>query len=375
MLKLKLSHWVYKNVLKPVFFSQDPEKIHNLISKIGEFLGRYKLLKHLTSTLIKYDNPLLQQNLIGIKFENPIGLSAGFDYDGHMAEILPHVGFGFNTVGTVTAKPYEGNKPPRLKRLPKSKSLLVNKGFKSDGVDAIIKRLRSKNLDKNTLGISVGSSNISEINTIEQAISDYCESFQKLKNESYIKYFELNISCPNTALTEGFGNKNNLNLLLTNINKLKIEKPIFIKMANELSIETTEQLIETALNFIEIKGFIFSNLVKDRTNENFDKDEIQSMEDFKGNFSGKPTYENSNKLISNIYKKYGKRTLLIGCGGVFSAEDAYEKIKSGASLVQLITGMIYEGPQLIGEINEGLVELLKQDGFQNISEAVGKYHA
>ena len=374
MFKLQVTRWIYKHILKPVFFSQDPEKVHNHISKTGEMLGKYSILRSLTTTFTRYSNPHLSQNLLGIEFENPIGLSAGFDYDGYMAEILPYVGFGFNTVGTVTAKPYEGNKPPRLKRLPKSKSLLVNKGFKSEGVDAVIKRLRSKNLRTNTLGISIGSSNIPEINTIEKAILDYCESFKKLKNEPYVRYFELNISCPNTALTEGFGNKNNLTLLLSSINKLKIEKPIFVKMANELSLETTESLIETALNFSEIKGFVFSNLVKNRDNGNFDKREIQSMENFKGNFSGKPTYENSNKLISNIYKKYGNQTLIIGCGGVFSAEDAYEKIKSGASLVQLITGMIYEGPQLIGEINEGLIKLLEQDGFVNISEAIGTHH-
>lgn len=373
-MKTKIIRWIYKNILKPIFFSQDAELVHNSISARGELLGKHKITRSITSSFLNYKNDKLKQKIYDIEFLNPVGLSAGFDYDGHMAEIFPAVGFGFNTVGTVTAKPYEGNKPPRLKRLPKSQSLLVNKGFKSDGVDKVVERLRNKELTKGVLGVSVGSSNLPEINTIEKAISDYIKTFSKIKDERYIKYFELNISCPNTALTEGFGKRENLNSLLTEIKKLNLNKPLFIKMANELDIDTTDILVKTALDYSIVKGFIFSNLVKNRSNPNFDTDEINSLQNFKGNFSGKPTFENSNKLIHQISKKYGKNTLIIGCGGIFSAHDAYEKIKHGASLVQLITGMIYEGPQLIGEINRDLVRLLENDGYKNISEAIGTYH-
>lgn len=373
MLRNKIIRTTYKNIVKPVFFKYDAELIHNLISKTGEGLGSYDITRKITRNILSFENSSLSQNLNNTKFVNPIGLSAGFDYDGHMSKILPSVGFGFNTIGTVTAKPYIGNPSPRLIRLPESKSLLVNKGFKSSGVKNIKERLRKMDL-AGTIGISIGSSNLPEIDTINKAISDYLYSFNELKNEQYISYFELNISCPNTALTENFSKKENLFSLLNAIQKAKIRIPIFIKMANELNLEITDTLVETALKFDSIKGFIFSNLVKDRDNPLFNKNEIDRLKNYKGNFSGRPTYSNSNKLISHAYKKYGKHTTIIGCGGIFSAQDAYEKIKSGASLVQLITGMVYEGPQLIGEINEDLTKLLSEDGFKNISEAVGIYN-
>lgn len=373
MLKTKIIRFKYQNFIKPLLFSTNAEIAHNLITSIGEQLGKHKLSKSLTAHLLSVSKSNLKQKIQKINFNNPIGLAAGFDYDGHLAEIIPYAGFGFNTVGTVTAKEYKGNAHPRLARLPKSRSLLVNKGFKSEGVDKVLKRLKSKDLKEHTIGISVGSSNTHEINTIDKAIEDYVETFKKLKNEKYIKYFELNISCPNTSMTENFGEKENLSKLLKKISGLKISQPIFLKMANELDLNKTDQLVKISIHH-GISGFIFSNLVKDRSNPNFDREEIKSVANLKGNFSGKPTYENSNKLIHHIYKEYGKKTLIIGCGGIFSAEDAYEKIKHGASLVQLITGMIYEGPQLIGEINEGLVELLKKDGFKDISEAIGDYH-
>ncbi|PIR42879.1 hypothetical protein CO058_02155 [candidate division WWE3 bacterium CG_4_9_14_0_2_um_filter_35_11] len=357
MTKTKLISVKYKYIIKPILFRFDAEIIHNLFSAVGEFLGSYEITKTITSSMFNYENTNLEREIDGIKFPNPIGLSAGFDYDGHLAEIMKSVGFGFNTVGTVTAREYEGNQKPRLKRLPKSKSLLVNKGFKSEGVDKVIKRLESKNLTDIILGVSVGSSNLPSINTIPKAIDDYIYTFDKLKNKSYIKYFELNISCPNAEMSETFAESKNLKQLLQSIEKLKIQKPIYIKMANELSLKETENLVELSIKFNFIKGFIFSNLVKKRTNKSFDQNEIKGVEQLKGNFSGKPTQVNSNELISHISKKFGNKTTIIGCGGIFNAKDAQKKLDNGAKLVQLVTGMIFEGPQLIGEINEELAHL------------------
>lgn len=373
MIKQKVLRTIYQRAAKPIFFTQDPEAVHDFISDTAKILGNHQFTKLLTSAFLNYQNDKLNQNILGINFANPVGLSAGFDYNGHMAEILPEVGFGFNTIGTVTAKYYEGNVKPRLARLVKSKALLVNKGFKSDGADTVYKSLAHKNLTNGNIGISIGSTNIPEIDTVEKAIEDYLYTFEKFKTENYVKYFELNISCPNTTLTEGFGNKKNLESLLKELDKQKIKKPIFIKMANEIGLNKTDQLIHIALQH-KIDGFIFSNLVKDRKNKYLDKNEIKKIKSLKGNFSGPPTAENSLKLISHAYKEYGRETVIIGCGGVFSAQGAYEKIKHGASLVQLITGLIYEGPQLIGEINEGLVQLLEKDDYSNISEAIGAYH-
>ena len=356
MLKTKIISYTYRFVIKPILFKIDAEVVHDFMSKIGEFLGSYKFTRNLTSLLFEYKNQKLERTIDGIKFSNPVGLSAGFDYNGHLAGIMKSVGFGFNTVGTVTAKEYEGNTKPRLARLPKSKSLLVNKGFKSEGVDKVLKRLEAMDLNGITLGLSVGSSNIPEINTIQKAIDDYIYTFNKVKNKKYLKYLELNISCPNTEMKESFVNTQNLESLLIAIDKLKITKPIYIKMANELSTIEMEKLVELSIKHKCIRGFIFSNLVKNRTNKAFDKKEIKKVKNLKGNFSGKPTFDNSNELISYISKKFGHKTTIIGCGGIFNAKDAKEKLDNGAKLVQMITGMIYEGPQVIGEINRELAK-------------------
>ena len=321
----------------------DAEFIHNSMSYMGEFLENYPSL---VEGFFAYKNPKLKKTVLGIKFDNPIGLAAGFDYDGHMARVLKHVGFGFNTVGTVTYPAYKGNKKPRLARLPKSKSLLVNKGFKSEGAVAIAKRLDSKDLKNHIIGISVGSR--------EGSIEDMIKTLRIFENKKYVKYFELNISCPNIPASDAFSNPQNFFQLTKKVKTLKLRQPIFVKMPNEIDFKKSDKLVEIALKN-KIMGFIFSNLVKDRTNKFFDKNEIKEFKDFKGNFSGKPAFENSNKLIRRARKKFGKKIAIIGTGGIFNAEDAKAKFAAGADLVQLITGMIYEGPQLIGEINQKLI--------------------
>lgn len=345
--------FAYKNVIKPLAFRQDAEKVHNSISKVGEFLGNYAITKNLTGVLLNYSNEKLKKIVLGIEFENPIGLAAGFDYDGHLASILPYVGFGFNTVGTVTAHPYEGNEYPRLGRLPKSKSLLVNKGFKSEGAFAVAKRLDKKSFTKGTLGLSVGSTNIPQINTPKKAIDDYLTTFSVFKDRGCVKYFELNISCPNISLKGIFTDVVFISDLASAIKSLNLKKPIFVKMHNELTFEKSDDIVKAFLKH-GISGFIFSNLVKDRTNSFFDKDEIKNVKNLKGNFSGKPCFNNSNLLIKHTRSEFANDVSIIGCGGVFSANDAKTKFKAGADLVQLITGTIYEGPQLISEICKSL---------------------
>lgn len=314
----------------------DAEFVHDRITNLGEFLENQGSF---ISSLLAYRDKRLKKKVLGIEFENPIGLSAGFDYDGHLARVMKYVGFGFNTVGTVTARPHPGNSSPRLGRLPKSKSLLVNKGFKSEGALKIAERLDKKNLTGHTIGISVGS--------VTNNIDDYLYVFDVFKNKNYVSYFELNISCPNISV------KINFPELVKAVASLKLKQPVFIKMPNEIELDKSDQLVGEALS-CGINGFIFSNLAKDRSNPAFDKEEIKKYKDFKGNFSGKPTFTNSNKLIAHSRKKFGKDIAIIGTGGVFCAKDALEKFSAGADLVQLITGMIFEGPQLTGEICRGL---------------------
>lgn len=372
---------IYKKIIKPILFLFPADDVHHFFLKTGRFLGKFSILRWKVKILLSFRNNILNQKVLGINFENPIGLAAGFDYDADLINILSAVGFGFHSIGTVTNLPYEGNKRPMLGRLPKSKSLLVNKGFKSMGLGSVLKKINKEIIPsrrrggKIPLGISLGSTNKSYL-SIEEMADDIITSFTRVLKENYFDYFELNISCPNLINSENLINKfdtpEGLNLLLSKLEKLSINRPLFIKMYLEKSEADTLALAEVASKFSFVHGLIFSNLVKDRTNPDFDKKEIENAG--KGNFSGKPTEKITNNLISAVYKKYHDRFIIIGCGGVFNGADAYEKIKRGASLVQMITGMIYEGPSVIGKINKEIVELLKKDGYKNISEAIGVYH-
>jgi len=316
-------------------------------------------------------NPILSQKIKELSFKNPIGLAAGFDYDANLINISPSIGFGYHTIGTVTYLPYGGNPKPMLGRLPKSKSLLVNKGFKSMGIESVLRRvIKSQKIIP--LGISIGATNKIYEN-IHSMANDIVSSFERVTKIDNLDYYEINISCPNlinsNSLAITFDSPQGLSILLEKLSIFNFYHPVFIKMYLEKTIEDTLALVEVASKYSWITGFIFSNLVKDRTNPAFDKKEIENAG--KGNFSGKPTEKQSNILVAEVYKKYKKRFVIIGCGGVFNGIDAYEKIKNGATLVQMITGMIYQGPQVIGEINKELAQLIKKDGYKNISEAIG----
>lgn len=346
----KTADVMYKKIIKPILFRFEAEVVHAAITRIGESLENQKLL---LSPFQPRNKKSIAKKVLGVEFDNPVGLAAGFDYNGHLAKVMKHVGFGFNTVGTVTARAYGGNTPPRLARLPQSKSLLVNKGFKSDGAAIVARRLDRKNLKGHSIGVSVGSSNIPTITTISQAIDDCLETFSIFKDKPYIKYFELNISCPNAAMSESFSNPKSFKELVRAVVSCGIMQPIFVKMPNEIDDEKSDVLVRLALES-GIRGFIFSNLVKNRNNPIFNKKEILKFKNKKGNFSGKPTSENSKRLIRHTRGVFGDAIAIIGCGGIFSADDAREKLHAGADLIQLITGMIYEGPQLIREINENI---------------------
>lgn len=365
---------IYRNILKPILFLFPADKVHAHFLKVGRILGEIKIKKWFLNKILVYANPALNQEVAGISFDNPIGLAAGFDYDADLIGILPSMGFGLHTIGTVTHLPYEGNPRPMLGRLPKSKSLLVNKGFKSAGMEAILNKVGAPE-KKIPLGISIGATNKSFKSTSEM-INDVVSSFEKVLENNQFDYFEMNISCPNLINSEGLSGKFDdpmgLDMLLNKLSNLKINKPLFIKMYLEKSIKETLTLAEVASKHSYVNGLIFSNLVKDRSNPAFDKKEIEIAG--QGNFSGKPTQKLSDELIGEVYKKYKNRFIIVGCGGVFNGVDAYEKIKRGASLVQMITGMVYEGPQVIGQINKELAILLRKDGYKNISEAIGTYY-
>lgn len=365
--------FVYQNFFKRIFFLFDPEFIHNEMIKIGVLLTKTGLIKLLGTKFI-FKDISLKQKILGINFENPIGLAAGFDYNADLTQTLFNLDFGFQSVGTITNLPYEGNPRPRLGRLPKSRSLMVNKGFKNLGAKITAEKLKkSSSIEfRIPVAISIGMTHSEKITNIDEAVSDVVSAF-KIFEKSVVKnsFYELNISCPNLihAKNISFYPPKNLERLLSAIDKLRLKKPVFVKMPIEKTNRETISMLDVITKHKSVNGVIIGNLQKDRKNPAFVKNELKKFR--VGNFSGKPCEERSNELIKLTYKKYKNRFIIIGCGGVFSAEDAYKKIKLGSSLVQLITGMIFQGPQLISQINLGLIDLLKKDGFKNIKEAIG----
>jgi len=356
-----LIRFLYKFVLRPVLFLSDPESVHERFVKLGKFLGDRRIGRKIISSLFFYSDKSLEQNILGINFKNPVGLAAGFDKNARLTDILPSVGFGFMEIGSVTGEPCEGNSKPRLWRAKKSKGIVVYYGLMNDGCEKISKRLINKKFDI-PLGISVAKTNSKDTVETEAGISDYFKAYKTMSEIG--DYATINISCPNAFDGEPFTDPTKLEKLLKKISEIPKKKPIFLKLSPDLKEQEIDVILAVCGNYA-IDGFICSNSTKKRVNiidENLPE---------KGGISGKPVEELANRQISYIYKKTNGKYIIIGCGGVFDAKDAYKKIKLGASLVQLVSGMIFEGPQLIGEINNGLVHLLKKDGLDNISQAIG----
>lgn len=314
----------------------------------------------------------LRQTLFGVQFRNPVGLAAGFDKNVELAELMQSVGFGFMTGGSVTAKHCDGNPHPWFYRLPESKSLVVHAGLPNKGVETIAKTIHTYNRHTFTgmpLIVSVAKTNSPVAADDEGAVMDYCKSFTVLEQTPHIDIYELNISCPNTYGGEPFTTPARLRKLLNAIDALKLQRLVVIKMPIHLGWQATKALLDEIVQH-DIAGVTIGNLMKDRAQAApYLKEQIPN--EVKGSLSGMPTKDASTALIRKTYQAYGTKLIIIGVGGISSAEDAYEKIRAGASLVGLITGMIFEGPQLIGEINRDLVQLIRRDGYDNIAEAIG----
>lgn len=363
-MKTKTLALVYQKILKPVYFRMDPEAVHDRMIRLGKILGSNPLTQNLTSVLFSYQDPKLEQTTLGLKFKNPVGLAAGFDKNAELTEILPALGFGFMEVGSITGEPCPGNPKPRLWRLPKSKSLLVYYGLKNDGAEKLSEKLLQKKF-KIPLITSIARTNCKEVAETNAGIKDYVKGFRSFTDIGFA--FTINISCPNAFGGQPFTEPKSLDLLMSELDKIPTEKPVFLKISPDLSKTQVNDVLKIAGRH-RIHGFIVANLTKNRRLPTIKDENLPGV----GGMSGKIEEDLTNELLKYVYQKTKGKYVLIGLGGIFSDEDAYRKIKLGASLVQLITGMIYQGPQLIGKINKGLVKLLTKDGYQNISEAVGK---
>jgi dihydroorotate dehydrogenase len=353
---------LYKKVVRPVLFSQDAERVHTFFIRAGRIWGRPPL-RNILGSFMNYENPALETQVAGMKFKNPLGLAAGFDKDGYLTGVLPHVGFGFEEVGSVTGDPWYGNPKPRLFRLPLDKSIVVHYGLSSHGSRIVSKRLKGRRFSF-PVGISIAG--VCRDLSIQGGIDDYVKAFSTM--HSIGDYTTINISCPNLSEGMTFCQSDNLNSLLKEIKRLEISRPVFLKIKPDFLEKELDDTLSVIKKYPFVKGLVVSNLTKKR-------EDLKTPEaiyrKYKGGISGLPTRDKSTALISRVYKKTRGRLVIIGCGGIFTPEDAYEKILNGASLLQLITGMIYSGPRTIRYINKGLVRLLKKDGYNKVEQAVG----
>ncbi len=360
-LRNQILHFGYVYLIKPILFCFDPEFVHDQTVMIGHWLGKFGVTRFLGRLLFSYSDPILGQQIGNLYFKNPVGLAGGFDKNGQLLNFLPAVGFGFTEVGSITAKPSQGNPGRHLWRLPQSKGLVVNFGLKNDGVEVIKQRIK-----KNTIpvGTNLAFTNDSSTSTVATAVADFAQSFSTLADTG--DYFTINISCPNQTNDRLFWDPVALDELLKRLFTIPTTKPVFIKISPDMTPAIIDGVVAVATRY-PIAGFIVANLTKDRNNVWVHDLNVPPT----GGMSGKVVAELADRAISQVYKKTQGKYVIIGCGGIFSATDAYHKIGFGASLVQLITGLVFEGPQLVSEINLGLAKILRQNGYKNIQEAVG----
>lgn len=367
----KVTALTYSKAVKPLLFKQKPDTVHSHLLLAGNRLQHIPWALGTLHGMWAYENDSrLEQTVLGIRFRNPVGLSAGFDKNFELVPALKSIGFGYMEGGSLTFEACAGNPRPWFYRLPKTQSIVVYAGLANQGVHSIVKRIQqypASRLKDFPINISVAKTNSKKAASESQAIADYVGSLTHIKASSVGAVVTLNISCPNTYGGEPFTTPERLEHLLLKVDKVNLTQPTFIKMPADLAWPEFAELLQVAANH-KIAGITISNLAKDRA-------QVKLMDPLpdsvKGGLSGKPTWELSNNLIRKTYKQYGQRFVIIGVGGIFSAEDAYTKIRLGATLVELITGLLFEGPQLIGQINRGLVRLLDKDNFQTIDQAIG----
>ena len=341
------------NLIKPLVFKLSPETAHMLAIKALK-------LNYLPPIKIN-ENSIIKTKLFNKTINSPIGVAAGFDKNAEVYNQLFNLGFGLVEVGTITPKPQSGNSRPRVFRLEEDEALINRLGFNNKGSENISERIK-KNNPKGFLGINIGP-NKDSLNRIE----DYIQCFKKFYNLG--DYITFNISSPNTENLRDFHDKKDLTDLLKSINEEKklnnIHVPIAVKISPDLNLKQLENIAE-----ILVSNKVDIAIISNSTDRNRDiLSNINKLE--KGGLTGKPIEKISNKLINQFYKLVGKKIKIIGVGGVDSARGVYEKIENGASLVQLYTGMVYQGPNIAVKINKELIDIFKKEGINEISELVG----
>ena len=341
---------MYK-IVRSFLFLFSPEFIHNLSFKLIKFGAIIPGKMWAWRLLFKVRDARLEREVFGLKFENPVGLAAGFDKDAKLFDELASFGFGFVEIGTVTPLPQDGNPKPRLFRLKEDNAIINRMGFNNEGIEAAVARLRRKRSNI-IIGGNIGKN---KVTLNERAVNDYEICFEKLF--PYVDYFAVNVSSPNTPGLRELQEKEPLTALLKRLQELNSKKenrkPILLKIAPDL---TNKQLDDIILIVLETKidGVIATNTTIERSGLKTVKSRLELIGD--GGLSGNPIKEKSTQIIKYLSEKSGKSFPIIGVGGIHSAKDAIEKLDAGAALVQVYTGFIYEGPAFVKKINKALLK-------------------
>ena len=339
---------MYQLFIKPFLFLFDPEKVHYFSFTAIRLGSKIPGMSFLIRKLFCLNHPSLEREVFGLRFKNPVGLAAGFDKDAKLYEELSNFGFGFIEIGTLTPKGQDGNPKKRLFRLKNDHAIINRMGFNNEGVDEAVKRLKK---NKNVLiGGNIGKN---KTTSNENAINDYIYCFDALFD--YVDYFVVNVSSPNTPNLRELQDKEPLTKLLTTLKKRNDQrensKPMLLKIAPDLSNDQLLDII-AIIKKVKIDGVIATNTTLSRADLNSSKSILKEP----GGLSGKPLNKRSNEVIRFLCEKSNQAFPIIGVGGIHSEEDALRKIEAGASLVQLYTGFVYEGPLLIKKINKALIK-------------------
>ena len=350
---------VYRSLLRPLLFRLPPETAHELALHSLSLLPASLLAK-------PFEDPALRIKRFGLSFPNPVGLAAGFDKNGVALKPLAALGFGFIEAGTVTYYPQPGNPRPRLFRLSQDQALINRAGFNNEGAAAFVKRVERARPEC-ILGVSIGKS---KITPLEKATEDYLASFELVYPVA--DYIAVNVSSPNTPQLRELQQSQQLEALLSALQARRSEMqrsvPLLVKLSPDLERRDLEMIVEV-VERLKIDGIIATNTTISRDNLRTDVTRVAACGE--GGLSGRPLRQRATRMIAELYELTGGRIPLIGVGGIFNAEDAWEKICAGASLVQLYTGFIYQGPRIAHDINEGLAAILAREGFANLDAAIG----
>jgi dihydroorotate dehydrogenase len=341
---------MYKSLLRPIFFSFDPEKIHHFTFSLIKLTSKIPGISQLYKSLYVVENKKLERQLFGLTFKNPVGLAAGFDKNALLYNELANFGFGFIEIGTVTPKGQAGNPKKRLFRLKDDKGIINRMGFNNEGLDAAITQLKN-NKGKLVIGGNIGKNTDTKP---EDYTKDYLECFNAL--HPYVDYFVLNVSCPNVGSHAKLNDKDYLEELIGAVQKsnnaFEQQKPILLKIAPDLNDGQLDEIIEL-VEKTKLDGVIASNTSTDRSHLKASETLLENIGN--GGLSGQPIKDKSTQVIKYLSDKSNKAFPIIGVGGIHSAEDALDKIAAGADLVQVYTGFIYEGPSLIKRINKAIL--------------------